>query len=137
MMDIARTKAQIEALWNKGDLDVIESLYADNFVGHDPQNPVEGRDGVRAWYEEVKASAPDIHLNIDEIVAAGDMIASRWTVSGTDTGGWRGVPPTNQTWVINGMTMSKFHDDQIVESWSLADNLGLLQQMGLVPEISA
>lgn len=137
MIDIARTKARIESLWNDGDLDVIDDLYADNFVGHDPQNPMQGKDDVRSWYNEVKTSAPDVHLNLHETIASGDVLASRWTVSGTDTGGYRGVPPTNKTWLITGLTMSKFHDGKIVESWAVSDNLGLMQQMGLVPETSA
>lgn len=136
MIDTTRVRSLVEALWNDDDMDAVEELYSDKYIGHDPQNPLHGKQGVREWHDEVKASAPDFHINIHETLVDGDLTVSRWTASGTDTGGWRGAPATQQSWTITGMTMSKYEDGKIVESWANADNLGLMQQMGMVPEVA-
>lgn len=134
MIDTQRVRSLILALWNEGDTDAIDELYAKKYVGHDPHNPLHGPGDVREWHDEVKASAPDFHIEIHDMVAEGDIGVSRWTASGTDTGGWQGMPATGKSWTVTGMTMSKFEDGKIVESWANADNLGLMQQIGLVPE---
>lgn len=135
MMDIDRARSLVEALWNEGDFDVIEELYADNFVGHDPHNPIQGRGGMRQWVEDTRRVMPDFHINLHETLTDGDMSVTRWTASGTQRGEWRGIPATNKTFVVTGMTMSKFDDDKIVESWVNADNLGMLQQLGIIPQM--
>jgi len=98
---------------------------------------MQGRAGVLAWYEGVKSLSPDFHIDLHETVTEGDTAVTRWTASGTATGEWRGIPPTGKPFVITGMTMSKFSDGKIVESWANGDDLGLLQQLGLVPEMTA
>ncbi len=133
MIDTDRTRALIDRIWNQGDLDAIDELYSDNFAGHDPQNPVQGRDGVRAWVEESLTAAPDIHINMHESIAEGDMMVLRWTASGTLQKDWRGIPASGQPFVVTGMTMSKYDGDKIVESWANSDNLGMLQQLGVIP----
>lgn len=136
MIDADRIRSQVLALWNKGDLDVIDDLYAENFVNHDPQNPIQGRDALKAWVEETKVMAPDFHIELHETINDGDMAATRWTVAGTNTGDWRGIPATGKHFVVTGITMSKFDDGKIVESWVNADNLSMLQQLELVPQFA-
>lgn len=136
MIDIDRTRDLLDAIWNQRHLGAVDELYAENFVGHDPQNPLQGRDGVKGWVEETMTVAPDFHLDLHETIAEGDMAVTRWTASGTQRGEWRGIPPTNKSFVVTGMTMSKFVDGRIVESWSNSDTLGVLQQLGIVPEMA-
>lgn len=136
MIDVARTRALIDEIWNKRNLEAIDDIYAENFVGHDPQNPIEGRDGMREWIEEVIHISPDFHINLHETVAEGDVAVTRWTASGTHSSEWKGIPPTNRPYVVTGMTMSKFSDGLIVESWVNTDNLGMLQQLGIIPQVA-
>ncbi len=136
MIDVARVRTLITELYNEGNLDVIDELFAENFSGHDPQNPIEGREGMREWVQEIRRISPDIHLNLHETVAEGDMTATRWTFSGTHSAEFRGIPATNLPYVISGMTMSKFSEGKVVESWIQADNLGMLQQIGVVPQMA-
>lgn len=136
MIDVARTRALVDEIWNKRNLDAIDELYAENFVGHDPQNPIQGRDGMREWVEETIHISPDIHLNLHETVAEGDLAVTRWTISGTHSAEWKSIPATHQPFVVTGMTLSKFLDGMIVESWVNADNLGMLQQLGIVPQVA-
>lgn len=136
MIDIDRARTMVTAIWNDGDLDAIDELYAENFVGHDPQNPVQGRAGMKQWVADTRDMIPDFHINLHETIAEGDISVTRWTASGTHRKEWRGIPATNKTFVVSGMTMSKFDGDKIVESWLNADNLGMLQQLGVVPEMA-
>lgn len=133
MIDTDRVLALVDRIWNEGDLDAIDELYAENFAGHDPQNPLQGRDAMRAWVQEARSVVPDFHINLHETISEGDISVTRWTVSGTQRKEWRGMPPTGKAFVITGMTMSKFDGDKIVESWVNADNLGMLAQLGVIP----
>lgn len=137
MIDTARARAMIEAIWNDGALQLIDELYAENFVGHDPQNPIQGRDAFRDWVMEARAAVPDFHINLHETVTEGDMTVTRWTASGTFAIDWRELPATGKAFVISGITMSKFDEGKIVEGWANTDNLGMLQQLGVVPETAS
>ncbi len=133
MIDVAHVQSLVDELWNNHNLDVIDELYAENFVGHDPHNPRQGRDGMREWVKEAWAGSSDFHINLHETFAEGDMAVSRWTATGTHDGDWLDIPATGEHFVVTGITMSKFHDGKIVESWVNADNLGMLQQLGIIP----
>lgn len=138
MIDADRTRSMILSLWNHGDLDVIDELYAENFVGHDPQNPLHGRAEVRAWVEEALEVIPNFHIELHEQIAEGDMAATRWTAAGTHAKDWRGMPTSGKEFVVTGITISKFASDgKIVESWANADDLGALQQLGIVPQLAS
>ncbi len=136
MIDIERARSLVNAIWNDGNLDAIDALYAANFVGHDPHNPIQGIAGMKQWVEETRNTMPDFHINLHESIVEGDVGVTRWTASGTHRNEWRGIPATNKTFVVSGMTMSKFDGDKIVESWVNADNLGMLQQLGIVPDMA-
>lgn len=137
MFDADHIRSKVLALWNDGDLDVIDEIYAENFVSHDPQNPIQGRAEMRTWVKEAMAMAPDFHIELHETISEGDIGVTRWTVAGTHTNDWREIPATGKHFVVTGITMSKFSDDgKIVESWANADNLGMLQQLGIVPQLA-
>jgi len=86
---------------------------------------------------ETRTIVPDFHINLHETITEGDLSVTRWIASGTQAKEWRGIPATNKAFVISGMTMSKFEGDKIVESWVNTDNLGMLQQLGIVPETAS
>lgn len=136
MIDRDRVRMLLDAMWNQGDAEALEELYAETYVGHDPQNPLQGRDALMTWWEETLEISPDFHLDIHDVAIDGDMSAMRWTVGGTQTKEWRSIPPTGNAWLITGMTMSKWENDKIVESWTNSDMLGLLQQLEVIPAMS-
>jgi steroid delta-isomerase-like uncharacterized protein len=79
------------------------------------------------------AAMPDCKLTLDDLVAEGDRVAYRWTLSGTQTGPLRGIPPTGKHAVMTGMTIMQVADGKIVAGWHNYDMLGVLQQLGLIP----
>lgn len=123
-------------LWDEGDLDIIDDLYTENYVSHSPHNPLQGRAEVRAWVQEVLRAFPDFHINFHESIEQGDMMAVRWTASGTHRSDFRNIPATNKTVVIPGISISTFSGDQVAETWISLDDLGMMQQLGVVPEFA-
>lgn len=76
----------------------------------------------------------DIEYTIDDQIAAGDKVVERWTVSGTHTGDWLGIPATGRRITFGGMDISRLQDGRMAEHWTQVDVLSLLQQMGVIPE---
>jgi steroid delta-isomerase-like uncharacterized protein len=127
-----------DELWNKGNLDVCDEVFAERCSIHDPSFPVEnGVTGLQQQVRELRQSQPDLHLDVHDILVDGDMTAARWTVGGTARGEFRGLPATGKSYVMTGMTIDKWENDRIVEEWINYDLLGCLQQLGIIPEMAA
>ena len=123
-----------EEVVNGHDLDAIDHWFTDDYVDHVeiPGMP-SGVPGVRARHEMLFVAMPDIHITVHDVIAEGDRTAARFTITGTDTGGFMGMPATNNTVTVTGMDFMRFRDGLIAEHWGEMDMMGLLQQLGLIP----
>lgn len=111
----------VEEVLNGGAMDVIESLYAPALA---PE--------ARAWIAPFRVSFPDVHMEVVELIAEGDNVVGRFTCSGTHLGEWLGYAPTGRRFeAIDEVSIYRFRDGRIVETWGLEDNLGRLEQLGL------
>jgi steroid delta-isomerase-like uncharacterized protein len=130
---LARRWAEI---LNEGNFDVVEEIYAPDYVSHDPTMPedVRGVDGAREFYSMYSNAFPDAEITIEEQVAEGDTVATRWTGRGTHQGELMGVPPSGNRVEVMGVTISRIEGDKIVEEWDIYDALGMMQAIGAVPE---
>ena len=127
-------RRSFEGFWNKGDLAVLDELYAGDVVAHDaPPGLPPGLEGTRQFFTMYRAAFPDTHMEIEDQLADGDKVVTRWTATGTHTGDLMGIPPTGKQVKVPGITIDRLKGDKIVEYWSLFDQLGLLQQIGAVP----
>lgn len=126
-----------EAIWNQGDLARIDAVLAPDFVDHDPMEGATGRRGIepKALITMWRAAFPDVALTIEDQLAEGDQVLTRWRATGTNRGSFLGRPPTGKQVTITGMWLDRVQDGQIVESWANWDTLGLLQQLGWVPSL--
>lgn len=124
----------MDALWNRGDLEACDALFAEHCMFHDPTFPIDGLAGLKEFARDLRAAQPDLHMDIHDIVTGEDMTAHRYTFGGTASSEFRGIPATGKSYVMTGMGMSKWEGDRIVEDWIVYDMLGVLQQLGLVPE---
>lgn len=124
-----------EDVWNRGDLAVIDQLLADEFtttvVG--APEPIRGREGFKHFVGMYRSAFPDMNLRIDEQVAEGDVVVTRWTATGTHEGELMGIAPTGRQSTVSGITINRLSGGKIVEGFGLFDQLGLLQQIGAVP----
>jgi len=112
-------------------------LVTGDYVSHGPQAPrAHGPDGLVArvgLYQE----AVDGHWMVDELRSAGDRVIARWTGTGTHVGELMGIPPTNRPISVEAISIFRIEDGRIAEEWTVWDALGLLQQIGAVPEPAA
>ena len=117
----------VEEAFNKGNYGVIEELVAPTIVNHDPATG--GETGVAGGGERsrYRSAFPDVKITIEEQVAEGDLVASRWTATGTHKGELMGISPTGKESTVTGLTIDKIKDGKIVESWTNWDTLGMLQ----------
>jgi len=121
-----------EEVWNKGNLDVVYEIFADDYVRHDlrPGNPLPGPEGQKRIAQDFRAAFPDIHTTVDFVIAEGDMVVTRWTAEGTHTGRWANVPPTGKRARFSGVNIFRIENGKVVELWNHRDDLGLMQQLG-------
>ena len=121
--------------WNKGKaaaMAVIDEMYATNFVSHGDED-IRGIKNVKQSTSQEFSAFPDLHFTIDDMVAEGDKVAARITMTGTHKGEYMGAPPTNKKITIRAIAIERFAGGKIVEEWGMTDTLGLMQQLGLVP----
>jgi steroid delta-isomerase-like uncharacterized protein len=120
-----------EEVWAKGNLDVANELFAEDYERHDfrPGNP-RGPEGQKEIARTFRAAFPDLSFEIDFLIADGDFVAGRWTASGTHLGAWAGVEPTGQPMRFSAINVFRFSDGKVVELWNHRDDLGLMEQLG-------
>lgn len=119
-------------LWSKGDLAVADDIIAADYVRHDPGDPfpARGPEDVKKIVTMLRAMFPDFHIQVDSLVAEGDIVVSRYTATATDTVGYMGMPATGKPIRTTAMQMFRFAHGKIVESWAVRDDLGTLRQLG-------
>jgi steroid delta-isomerase-like uncharacterized protein len=125
----------IDALFTKGDLGAVDEYLAADFVDHDP--PMGGpanREGMRAAGAMFRAAFPDWHSDLGFLVEEGDLVVETFTASGTQQGEIFGMPASGRTVNLPGINIWRVRDGRIVERWGRLDELGLMRQLGLVPQ---
>lgn len=130
----------INEVWNQGKLDVVEQLVAPDCVTHDPAAPggeLKGPDGVKQLVSMYRNAFPDTRLEINDLIVEGDKVAARLSASGTHKGALMGIAPTGKRVSITGQAITRFRAGKQVESWNSYDQLGMLQQLGVVPSMQA
>jgi len=140
-MGLEENKAVVQRFFdaiNNGDLDELPEVVAPDVVDHNavifmqPEGPGGVREGVRMLLQ----GFPDLRLTTQELLAEGDRVAARFTVSGTNTGDYRGLPaPTQQHFESEAIAILRIADGRVAEIRGTADRLGMLTQLGILPDI--
>jgi steroid delta-isomerase-like uncharacterized protein len=125
-----------DEVWSKGRLEVIDELIADDFVATVVGAPeqIRGRQGFREFVVMYRTAFPDLRITVDEQIAEGETVVTRWTASGRNEGELMGMPATGKQATTAGININRVAGGKLVEGWGLFDQLGLLQQLGAVPE---
>jgi steroid delta-isomerase-like uncharacterized protein len=133
----AIVRRAFEEPW-KGNLDVIDELIASDYVGHDPAEPEprRGPEGLREFVTAYRSAFPDVRVTVEQQLAEGDLVATRWTARGTHEGELMGIQPTGKQVTVSGMSISRLSNDKIVEGFQNWDTLGMMQQLGAVPALA-
>jgi len=124
----------LEEVINQNRLDRADDLVVEDFVELDPlPGQRQGREGLKEVLGMMRAAFPDIHWMVEEMVAEGDTVASRFTWTGTHRGEFLGVPATGRSVVVKGMVLDQLVGGKMSKSRILMDSLGMMQQLGAVP----
>lgn len=125
----------IEEVWNQGNYAVVDEIVASDYIGHssNPATETHGREGVKQFYMALHRAFPDIHFTIEDQIAEGDRVVTRWAARATHQGEFQGIPPTGNRGDLTGITIERIADGKIVECWTEIDDLRLLQQLGVIP----
>ncbi|ALV40566.1 hypothetical protein AU252_04780 [Pseudarthrobacter sulfonivorans] len=129
-------KALARRSWEAPDnLDIIDEVYAPDLVWHDPGQEIHGTEEAKQFIATYKSAFPDMSATVEDEIAEGDKVVTRWTLRGSHQGEIEEFgPPTGRQVEIKGISISRIEGGKIVEEWNSYDNLGVMQQLGLVPE---
>ena len=131
----ATARRWTEELWGHGDLKVADEIIAADYVRHDPGDPfpARGPEDVKRIVTMLRSMLPDFKIEVEAMVAEGDLVVSRYTATATDTVGYMGMPPTGKSVRTPAIQIFRFANGKIVESWAARDDLGTLRQLGHFP----
>lgn len=123
-----------EEVWNKGNPDALDEIDAPDVVNHNaPDGLPPGVEGSKVFVRMYLSAFPDTRFTIDDQIAEGDRVVTRWTAEGTHKGDLMGIPPTGKHVTVTGIGISRIAGGRVVESWGEFDELGMMQQLGVVP----
>jgi steroid delta-isomerase-like uncharacterized protein len=114
--------------------DILDEVYVTDLVWHEPDQDIQGLEEAKQFVSMYKTAFPDLSATVEDVIAEGDKVVTRYTVRGTHQGEIEEFgPPTGRQVEIKGITIHRVEDGKIVEEWERYDNLSVLQQLGLAP----
>lgn len=133
-----RVRAFYEQVIGKHALDRIPEYVSRDFVDHDPMPgvPGEGVESARATFGTLASAFPDMTMNIRDMYALDNTVISRIEMRGTHRSEFAGVPATGKSVAVQGIDILRLEDGKAVEHWGQWDMMGMMQQLGAVPEVS-
>jgi steroid delta-isomerase-like uncharacterized protein len=136
---LEENKAIVRRAWeeviNPGDMAAAEELFAADYIYHAAAGvDLQGLEkGVNEPVTMMRNAFPDLNCTVDDMIAEGDKVAHRWSATGTHSGNYLGFEPTDSLIKMTGIVISRIVDGKIVEDWSNGDELGVIQQIGILP----
>jgi steroid delta-isomerase-like uncharacterized protein len=126
----------LEEIFEGGNLELVDELIAPDYVLHDPSVPgeVEGPEAMKQYINMYRTAFPDTRFTVEDQIAEGDEVVTRWTGQGTNEGELMGIPPTGQQVTVTGITFDLVSGGKMQETWVNYDALGMMQQLGVVPQ---
>jgi len=125
----------VDEIFNQGNMSLVDELFATDFVEHEELPPgIPGRrEGVKALTSQLRKAFPDFKAEIEDLIAEGDRVVVRMTWTGTQMGEFMGIPSTGKNFSIEVIDIIRIVGGKIVEHWGIMDNMGMMQQLGVVP----
>ena len=128
----ALVRRWFDEVWCQGRAEVIDELLASDAVVHGLGSDLRGPAGFKTFYSAYREAFPKITIQVEDIVAEGDMVAARWSGTGTHQGNGLGFAATGRQVRFDGMVFVRVERGKLVEGWNNFDQLGMLQQLGVI-----
>ncbi|MBD3181461.1 T9SS type A sorting domain-containing protein [Candidatus Poribacteria bacterium] len=117
--------------WNQGNIDVVDEIYSDDFAGNMP--PFDTKEGIKMGLAAYISAIPDVHVEVEDVIAEGEYVALRYTFTGTQEGELMGIPPTGNFACTPGISIAQIVDGKIVAVWENNEMMGMMEQLGVFP----
>jgi predicted ester cyclase len=124
----------IEKALNQKDLAAVETYFGSTLVDHAlPPSLPAGLEGRKMFAAAFTSAFSDLHVHVEDLIAEGDKLVTRYSAHGTHDGELMGIPPTGKQISVSGTAIDRFENGQSVEHWEIIDQVGLMQQLGVIP----
>ena len=125
----------VDEVQSAGDIDLIDGLCSPEFVNHSaPPGVPADCEGIKIVTAMFRGAFPDSYFTVEDMIAEGDKVATRKTFHGTHEGEFMGIPPSGRSVAMGLIDVVRIDDGRVVEHWSVGDGLGLMQQLGVIPQ---
>ena len=128
----AHVRRGFEAV-NQKNLAVFDDLLTPDIVFHNASTTMQGLEAYKQFLSMYMTAFPDLLFTIEDMIAEGDTVVARFTTRGTHQGNLMGIPPTGKQMSGTGMFIDRIVNGKGIEQWFNTDDLGLLQQLGVIP----
>ena len=120
-----------QEIYNEGDLHAADAIVAIDYCNHNPApGEAPGREGLKAFVAYLRRAFADLHITLEDQIAEGDKVVTRFTISGCQQGEFAGIPPSGKFAKVTAIGIHRVVNGQIQESWLNWDALGLMRQLG-------
>jgi steroid delta-isomerase-like uncharacterized protein len=121
-----------EQVWDTGAVEVAHEVFHTDYIRHDlrPSDALPGPEGQARIAADFRRAFPDLRFSVDLLLGEDDLVAARWTASGTHAGSWGVVAPTGRRVTFSGVNVFRFQAGKVAEIWNHRDDLGLMTQVG-------
>jgi steroid delta-isomerase-like uncharacterized protein len=135
-MSVEGNKAILQHIFkelNKGNIDIVDELFTEDFVDRYPApGETPNKEGFKQFLSGLHKSFPDWRWSLEDIFSERDKVAYRFTMQGTDKGGYIGLPLTGREIRFAGIGILRFANSKVVERWTIGDSMTLLHQLGVI-----
>jgi steroid delta-isomerase-like uncharacterized protein len=118
-----------EEVWNKGRRSAIAELLPPDAVLHEGETDCVGPEGFYAFFDRLNAAFSEFRVTVHDVIAEGDQTCLRWTCTCKHTGDGLGIPPTQKTVHVTGISIIRIANGRMAEGWQNWDMLGMLEQI--------
>ena len=131
----ALVRRAYDEVFGQGRIELIDTLVAEDMVEHEEMEGMPpGREGMKVFVGMMRSAFPDLRVETGAMIAEGDVVASRITMTGTHRGEFMGIAATGNTISVQAMDFLRFADGKAVEYWGVTDQAAMMQQLGVGPE---
>lgn len=124
-----------EELWDKGNLKIADEIFSKDFIDHDPvTGQLPGIEGYKLMVTDFRNAFPDLRVKNEDVIVEGNKVVVRWTAQGKHSGQLMNIPPTNKQVTLKGVDILLVENNKIIERWGEYDALGMLSQLGVLPQ---
>jgi hypothetical protein len=120
---------QFYTVYNEKRVDLLDQILTDSYVGHVNAHDIVGAEAAKGFIGGFLDGIPDAFYDVKDIYEQGDRVICRWQCTGTQTGNFYGMPPTDKKIDVNGITIFRIEADKIAELWNVWDQYTLVEQL--------